>query len=384
MMPPPLDGVRVVEFGEFAAGPFCTLVLADWGADVVKIEPPSGDRLRRWPPFVNDADGTAIAANFAALNRNKRSVALDLRTPEGVLTARRLCAAAAVVVENHRPATMARLGLAYEDIAPDGGSLIYCSISGYGQTGPYARRGAFDVAIQAISGVMSVTGDPDRPPAKCGVAVADFTAGLYAAAAVNAALVQVDRTGVGGYLDCSMLSCVLGISTIQTSQYWGTGEVPGRLGSRHPQNAPYQAFRATDGYVVVAAGAQDLWERLCDLLGVNELVSDERFISQAERVRYQTDLEELLQPILEQRPVASWLETFEANGIPASPVLDYGQVLTDPHVLGSGLLVDVGLPAGGTTRGVANPVRMTGYEFETYRPPPRLGEHQREVLADWC
>ncbi len=379
----PLEGVRVVEFGEFAAGPACSLILADWGADVVKIESPNGDRLRRWPPFVEDADGTLLGANFVALNRNKRSVVLDLRSKEGVLSARRLCSAAAVVVENHRPGAMARLGLAYSDVSPVPGPLVYCSISGYGQTGRYAQRGAFDVAIQAISGVMSVTGEPDKGPAKCGVAVADFTAGLYAASAINAALLRVERTGVGGYIDCSMLSCILGISTIQTSEYWAGGAPPGRLGSRHPQNAPYQAFLAADGYMVVAAGAQDLYERLCDLLAVPELKSDPRFTDQARRVEHQLELEKLLEPLLRKRSIAQWLEAFETNGIPASPVYDYEEVLHDAHVLESGLLVDVGLAAGGSAHGVGNPVRLTGYEFEAYRPPPRLGEHGAEVIAEW-
>jgi crotonobetainyl-CoA:carnitine CoA-transferase CaiB-like acyl-CoA transferase len=379
----PLDGVRVVEFGEFAAGPFCGMMLADWGADVVKVEPPAGDRLRNWPPFLDDDDGSRLSANFVALNRNKRSIALDLRDPGSVEIANSLCLAADVVVENYRPGVMERLGLDYAALSGQKRSLVYCSISGYGQTGPYATRGAFDIAIQAISGVMSVTGDLDGPPAKCGVAVADFLAGAYGAAATLAALNSAKQTGIGTQVDCSMLSCMLSVATIQTSEYWGSGTPPVRMGSRHPQNAPYQAFQGSDGYFVVAAGTEGLWEDLCDLIAMPELKADDRFGTQADRVRNQLELEAILAPTFASRPAARWIEMLSAADIPCSPLYDYGQVLADPHVAQSGLLTEVTLPAGATANALASAVKMSGFDFTDLRPPARLGQHRDEVLGEW-
>jgi succinate---hydroxymethylglutarate CoA-transferase len=385
-LPPPLAGVRVLEFGEFAAGPFCGLLLADWGADVVKIESPGGDRLRNWPPFLTDADGSRISANFVALNRNKRSVALDLKSAAGQASAAELCAAADVVVENHRPGVLERRGLGYDTLSAVNPRLVYCSVSGYGQSGPYANRGAFDVAIQAVSGLMSVTGEAGGPPAKAGVAVADFLAGSYAASSVLAGLRGAERSGTGTYIDCSMLSCMLSIATIQLSEYWGLGTPPVRLGTRHPQNAPYQAFRGRDidDYFVVAAGTQDQWERLCDLLGLAELTRDARYLTQSLRVAHQTELEATLAPVFATRTGAEWIALLDSTGIPCSPVYDYGQVLADPHVQQSGLITEVTLAAGGSAPALANPVHMTGYTVDAAAPPPPLGAHNDEVYADWC
>jgi succinate--hydroxymethylglutarate CoA-transferase len=383
-LPRPLAGVRVVEFGEFAAGPFCSLLLADWGADVVKIESLDGDRLRKWPPFVADDDGTQWSANFLSLNRNKRSVALDLRSAEGKARAQRLCAAAHVVVENFRPGAMNRLGLGFGELSRDHADLVYCSVSGYGQTGPYATRGAFDIAIQAISGLMSVTGEANGEPAKSGVAVADFMSGVFGALGIMVALRRAEETGVGAHVDCSMLACMLSVATIQTSEFWGTGVPPGRLGSAHPQNAPYQAFRSSDGHFVVAAGTQALWESLCDFLGLLELTKDDRFLDQVARSTNQAALKVILEQRFVADTTAGWIENLSRIGIPCSPVYDYGQVLADPHVVQSGLIGDLELAGGGTTQRIGNPVNLTDYAFEAFRPPPRLGEHEQDVERDWA
>ena len=382
----PLAGVRVLEFGEFAAGPFCGLLLADWGADVVKVESPGGDRLRNWPPFLTDADGGRMSANFVALNRNKRSVVLDLKSAEGNAAALDLCAAADVVVENHRPGVLARRGLGYDALSAINRRLVYCSVSGYGQTGPYADRGAFDVAIQAVSGLMSVTGEAGGPPAKAGIAVADFLAGSYAATSVLAALRGAERSGLGAHIDCSMLACMLSIATIQVSEYWGVGVPPVRLGTRHPQNAPYQAFRGRDpsDYFVVAAGTQEQWERLCELLELPELTSDSRYLTQSLRVKHQGELEATLAPVFATRTSVEWMSRLDAAGIPCSPVYDYAQVLADPHVEQSGLITEVPLAGGGSAKGLGNPVRMTGYTFDIVAPPPLLGAHNRDVYNEWC
>ncbi|MDT4923907.1 MAG: succinate---hydroxymethylglutarate CoA-transferase [Pseudonocardiales bacterium] len=381
--PRPLEGVRVVEFGEFAAGPFCALLLADWGADVVKVESLNGDRLRQWPPYVDD-DGTRWSANFLSLNRNKRSVALDLRSSEGNAHARRLCAAAHVVVENFRPGAMQRLGLGYAELAAEHKDLVFCSVSGYGQSGPYSSRGAFDIAIQAISGLMSVTGDSLGDPAKCGVAVADFMAGVFGALGIMVALRRAEQSGEGAHVDCSMLSCMLSVATIQTSEFWGTGVPPGRLGSAHPQNAPYQAFASADGHFVIAAGTQPLWETLCATLGRSELVADPRFLDQALRATHQVALKELLESNLAEKTSAEWIDILAPQGIPCSPVYDYGQVLSDPHVTASGLIDEMRLSSGKLVKRIGNPVNLSGYSFDAFRPPPALGEHNDDVERDWA
>ncbi len=245
----PLAGVRVIEFCSVAAGPFCGMLLADMGADVLKIEPPSGDALRTWPP-INDG----FSENFASINRNKRSAVLDLKLPEHAEAARRLCADADVVIENNRPGVMDRLGLGYERLSGANPKLVYCSISAFGQSGPRAAEGGFDLTIQAAAGVMSVTGESDDVPVKCGVPLSDFASGLYGAFSIASALLAARGTGAGAWLDIPMFGCTLAISALQTSEYFGTGQSPKKLGSAHPRNAPYQAFRAADGYFVDRRG----------------------------------------------------------------------------------------------------------------------------------
>ena len=263
----PLDGVRVIEFCNVAAGPFCGMLLADLGADVIKVEhPDGGDTMRAWPPITE-----GYSENFASLNRNKRSVTLDLKQPEARQQARGLVLDADVLIENNRPGVMSRLGLGYEALQRDKPSLVYCSISAFGQEGPRSGEGGFDLTIQAMSGIMSVTGEPDGAPVKCGVPVSDFCAGLYAAYAIAAVLMRVRNGGAGEYIDVSMLGASLGIAALQTSEYFGTGRDPKKLGSAHPRNAPYQAFKAKDGYFAMAAGNDGLWRATCEALGRGDL-----------------------------------------------------------------------------------------------------------------
>src|SRR5512141_911819 len=270
-MEKPLAGVRVVEFCSTAAGPFCAMLLADMGAEVIKVEPPEGDALRQWPPIT---DG--YSENFASLNRNKKSVALDLKDPGCAEIARRLILDCDVVVENNRPGVMDRLGLGYARLAKLKPSLVYCSISAYGQSGPRATEGGFDLAIQAASGVMSVTGEPEGAPVKCGVPIADFTSGLYGAYAIAAALANVRAGASGVHIDVPMFGCTLAVAALQTSEYFGTGRNPRKLGSAHPRNAPYQAFRSQDGYFAIAAGNQNLWLKVVEVVGMPELAGDAR------------------------------------------------------------------------------------------------------------
>jgi crotonobetainyl-CoA:carnitine CoA-transferase CaiB-like acyl-CoA transferase len=373
----PLAAVRVVEFCQVAAGPFCGMLLADMGADVIKVESPDGDGLRQWPPITG-----GYSENFASLNRNKRSVVLDLKRPEGQAAARALALSADVLVENFRPGTLAKLGLGYEALAQAKPAIVYCSISAYGQSGPRAQEGGFDLTVQAIGGVMSVTGERGGAPVKCGVPISDFGAGLYAAFAIVSALRKVDREGVGDHIDVSMLGATLGMAALQTSEYFGTGRDPVKLGSAHPRNAPYQAFRAQDGYFAMAAGNDRLWRAVCKGMGRSDLADDPRFASTSSRARNQEALRGLLEADFVREPVDHWLGLFGEIGVPCTPINSYSQVLADPQVAHMGWVKPVSLPGGAQTRTFASPVGMTRDTFGVYRNPPSLGEHTSEVLAE--
>jgi crotonobetainyl-CoA:carnitine CoA-transferase CaiB-like acyl-CoA transferase len=373
----PLSDIRVVEFCQVAAGPFCGMLLADMGADVIKVESPDGDGLRQWPPITG-----GYSENFASLNRNKRSVVLDLKRPEELAAARKLALSADALVENFRPGTLAKLGLGYEALAREKPAIVYCSISAYGQSGPRAQEGGFDLTVQAIGGVMSVTGEHGGAPVKCGVPISDFGAGLYAAFAIVSALRKVDREGVGDHIDVSMLGATLGMAALQTSEYFGTGRDPVKLGSAHPRNAPYQAFRAEDGYFAMAAGNDRLWRAVCKGMRRTDLADDPRFASTSLRARNQEALRELLEADFVRQPVGHWLGLFGEIGVPCTPINSYSQVLADPQVAHMGWVKPVGLPGGAQTRTFASPIRMTHEDFCVYRNPPALGAHTAEVLAE--
>lgn len=381
--PGPLAGLKVLEVAQFAAGPFPALLLADFGADVVKIEPPGGDGFRHWPPQVAAGDGEPYGINFAVLNRNKRSVVLDLKQSADRGRFLSLCAKADVLVENSRPGAMERLGLGFADVRGVQPAIVYCSVSGYGQTGPYARRGAFDVAVQAVSGCMSVTGEEEGPPAKCGVPVADFLAGVYAAFGIMVALQEARRTGRAKHVDCPMLGCLMQAASLQFGELWGTGSPPKRLGSRHPRNAPYRAFEASDKPFVIAAGNDALWHKVCEVAGRPQLKQDPRFANVAQRAQNEPALAALLQPVFRQRKAEEWLSLFEVSGVPCAPVYDFAEVCEDAHVKATGILCPIELPGGGATLSIGNPLAMTDYTFQVSRNPPRLGEHDEEVFEDW-
>ncbi len=372
----PLQGVRVAEFCSTAAGPFCAMLLADMGAEVVKVEPPEGDALRLWPPI---SDG--FSENFASLNRSKKSVVLDLKDRASAEIARRLVLDCDVVVENNRPGVMDRLGLGYAELSKVKPSLVYCSISAYGQTGPRATEGGFDLTIQAAAGVMSVTGEPDGAPVKCGVPIADFASGLYGAYAIAAALAAV-RTGAAGvHIDVPMFGCTLAIAALQTSEYFGTGSNPRKLGSAHPRNAPYQAFRASDGYFAIAAGNQNLWLKVVAVVERPELADDARFASTRERAANQAALKEILEERFTRESVEHWLRLFAAAGVPHSRINDYGSALADPQVAHMGWIQGLDLPNGVRTRTFGSPLRLNGAAPAIDSRPPALGEHTEEIRA---
>ena len=381
----PLAGVRAVELGQIAAGPFTGSLLADLGADVVKVErPDGGDGMRGWPPLSTAVGGEApYSENFASLNRNKRSVALDLKDPADVERLLRLAGVADVLVENYRPGVLARLGAGYDAVSARNPRIVYCSISGYGQTGPYARKGAFDITVQGMSGLMSVTGEPGGGPVKCGVPVGDFCAGLYAAYTIAANLMRARETGRGAHIDCSMLGSLVGVAALQTSEYFGTGEAPRPFGSAHPRNAPYQAFRASDAHFVIAAGNDRLFAQVCAAVGQPGLAEDPRFASQPLRAEHQAALAAILGAKFAERTAAEWIEEMDARGVPCAPINDYPRVFEDPQVAHLGLVHPLALPNGVETRTVGFPVAMSGYAFEIRRPPPALGAHTAEVLQEW-
>lgn len=381
----PLAGLRVLEFAQIAAGPFAGSLLADLGADVVKIErPDGGDGMREWPPLHAGEEGTdPFSGNFSSLNRNKRSVALDIKNKADVERLYTLVENADIFVENFRPGALIRAGLGYQQLHGRNPRLVYCSMTGYGQTGPYAQKGAFDVTVQAISGVMSVTGEPDGPPVKCGVPVGDFVTGLYAAFTILAATIRARQTGQGAHIDCSILGSLLGISALQTSEYFGTGNPPRRLGSAHPRNAPYAGFEAADKPFTIAAGNDKLWRDTCAILGRPNLPDDPRFATQSLRAKNQDDLAAILQPIFRTRTAAEWIAEFDARGIPCAPINNFAEILSDPHVREMGWVRSMTMPNGSTAETVGFPIGISGFKFEITRTPPQLGEHSEEVFDEW-
>lgn len=373
----PLDGVRVVEFCNVAAGPFCGMLLADMGADVVKVEPESGDMLRQWPPI---RDG--FSENFASLNRNKRSIALDLKDPASRDVAIRLISVSDVVIENNRPGVMARLGLGYEVFEKACPGLIYCSLSAFGQAGPRAGEGGFDLTVQAISGIMSVTGETDGEPVKCGVPVSDFSTGLYAAFSIAALVARVRGGGRGGHIDVSMLGASLAIAALQTSEYFGSGRDPERRGAAHPRNAPYQAFQAADGRFVLAAGNDKLWRGVCLAIGRADLAEEPRFRTTTDRARNQAELAAIMNAVFAHQPLAALLTQFEAAGVPCAPINSYSAALADPQVEFMGWLQDLELPGGRSTRTFGPSVRIDGVGAPIRRGPPGLDDDRDAILQE--
>ncbi len=383
MTPLPLTGVKVLEFGHVASGPFAGMLLADLGADVVKVESPDGDQMRDWPPLAGSELGGRFSHNFAALNRNKRSVVSDFRNQEELASVRALCASADVIVENFRPGVLDRFGLGFDEISHGHKGVVYCSISGYGHSSPYSERGAYDVVIQAMSGLMSVTGPIGGEAVKCGVPVADFIAGLYAAFTIVSMRPGVIETGESVHIDCPMLDCLIATSALQTSEFWGTGIEPRALGTAHPRNAPYQMFHGSDKPFVLAAGTDRLWRRVCSVVGQECLADDPRFLLQDSRVKNQVELASILQSRFSQQSASHWVNELDRRGVPCGPLNTFGEMLADPHVKETGLVRDFHMPIGGSVPAVVFPARVSGMRSRLDREAPLLGENTEEVLKEW-
>jgi formyl-CoA transferase len=370
----PLDGVRVIELCQVMAGPFCGQVLGDMGADVVKVEPPgTGDQTRV---------GMGEHA-FRAVNRNKRSVTLDLKRPEDVATLHRLAAGADVVTENFRPGVATRLGADYETLRAVNPRLVYASISGFGQTGPYAQRPGFDLIAQGAAGVMSVTGEPGGNPVKAGVPVSDLSAGLFCAIGILSALHSRARTGEGQWVDTSLWEGALALGIWETAELWLTGEAPRPLGSAHRLTAPYQALRTRDGHITVGGNNDKLWRRLCATIGREDLPGDPRFATNADRMANRPELAAELERALAARTTADWVDALLDAGVPAGPILDYAQVAADPHTRAREMVVELEHPEAGTVRALGIPVKLSATPGTIRRPAPLLGQHNDEVLREW-
>ncbi|HWO71292.1 MAG TPA: CoA transferase [Actinomycetota bacterium] len=373
----PLAGVRVLDLSRVLAGPLCTMILGDLGADVVKVERPGeGDDTRSWgPPFVGPD-----AAYFLALNRNKRSVVLDLGSEEGLAAARRLARGADVLVENFRPGLVRRWGLDHETLARDNPGLVSCSLTAFGEEGELARRPGYDIVVQALSGLMSVTGERGGRPVKVGVALLDVIAGLYAAVGILAALRERERTGRGRRVTVSLFDASVAALVNQAANVLLGGLVPGPMGTEHPNIVPYQAFEAADRPFVLAAGNDRLFERTCEAIGHPELARDPRFATNEARVRHREELVPILAEVFRSRPAADWLQALAARSVPAALIRRIDEVFDSAE--GRAMVEVVRDPARGELRLVASPIALDGARLPLRRPPPLLGEHTEEVLGE--
>jgi formyl-CoA transferase/CoA:oxalate CoA-transferase len=372
----PLDDLTVVDLSRALAGPYCTMMLADLGARVIKVETPQGgDDTRGWgPPFLGGE-----SAYFLSINRNKESLTLNLKAPRGVDLLWRLVARADVLVENFRPGTMDRLGLGYATVHDRAPRVVYCSISGFGQTGPYRERPAYDLIVQGMGGIMGITGEPESPPTRVGVAVADICAVMFAAYGFLAALRVRERTGQGQWVDTALLDGQVAWMTYMAANYFATGEDPPRFGSAHLNLVPYQPFPTRDGFVHVAVGSEGLWQKFCEALEI-PIARDPRFATNADRVAHRQELLSVLIPVFARRTTAEWVARLLAGGVPAGPIYRVSEVMTDPQVAHREMVVDLDHPRAGRIRVNGVPVKLSETPGAVRTPPPVLGEHSDQIL----
>ena len=375
-----LDGIRVLELGNYMAGPYAGTLLADMGADVVKVESPAGgDYSRRLGPF---PAGSPDGAGFLRLDRNKRSLALDLKSEAGRGAFRRLVGTADVIIENLRTGTLDELGIGYDALAATHPRLIYCSITGFGRTGPYRDRAGLDLILQAESGLMSVTGEPGRPPVKVGVPAVDLASALYGAFAIATALIARERTGHGQLIDLSLLESGVSLAIWESGVYLTTGEVPGPLGSAHRVSAPYQAFRTADGYVAIGATSPPIWTAFCRAAGLQRLERDPRWETTTKRRERAAELASIIEAVTVARTTDDWMGVLSDAGVPCGRINDLGTVFADPHLAARGLFVDLPHPVLGSVRAIGSPLHLSDTPPVMRRAAPLLGEHTREVLTE--
>jgi crotonobetainyl-CoA:carnitine CoA-transferase CaiB-like acyl-CoA transferase len=376
----PLTGVRVLDVSQVMAGPFCSMLLGDMGADVIKIEPPgSGDQTRRAMGFKLKGDDSL---GFINMNRNKRSLALNLKSEAGRKVFYRLVETADILVENYRPGVAARLGIGYETLNKINPRLVYASISGFGQTGPWAQRPGFDLIAQAMGGIMSVSGHPGQAPTKASVPVADIGCAMFALYAILAAYIGATKTGEGQHIDASLFEAAIAFAIWDISDFWGTGRVPVPLGTANRMSAPYQAVRASDGYFVMGANSGRLWKGLCELIGREDLLADLRYKTIADRLANRASLIEDLEKTFATKPAEEWIELLLSVGIPAGPILNYEEVLGSQHARERGVVMEIEHPVEGMVRSIGFPVKLSKTKQQVRLPPPLLGEHTEAILAE--
>ena len=391
----PLAGIRVLDLTRILSGPFSTMLMADLGADIIKVEQPvTGDPARGNGPFIKRVGGKItpeegqaddnFSTYFMSINRGKRSIAIDLGKPAGRGLLLRLVEHADVLIENFRPGTMTKWGLDYDSLKARNPRLVAASISGFGQTGPYAHRPALDVIVQGMGGMLSITGEPGRGPVRPGASIGDITAALFATVAIQSALLERERSGLGQYIDVSMLDCQVAIMENAFARYFSLGQIPQRIGTRHPSSTPFQAFETSDGHVVVAimGGSTEQWPLFCAAIDHPELMDDERYNSGWARTQRYDELIPIIEEAMSQRTTAEWVEALSEMGIPVGPVQDIAQVATDPQIAHREMFVELDHPSLGPTKFTGNPIKLSRTPGAPSRVPPQLGEHSADILAE--
>ena len=373
----PLKGIQVLDLTRILAGPYATMILRDLGAEVIKIEQPgTGDEARDFGPFKND-----FSLYFMSVNRGKKSVTLNLKSPRGKELFLELVKGSDILVENFRPGTMEKLGLDYESLKEHHPSLLYAACSGFGQTGPYAMRGAYDMIIQGMGGIISITGEPDRPPVRVGTSIGDITSALFTAIGILSALRHRDQTGEGQLIDVGMLDCQVAILENAMVRYFSTGDIPRPLGRRHPAITPFEVFESADGYVVIAIGNNELWRKFCEHVNRSELIDDDRFHTNALRTENHEALFPILAEIMCRRTTDAWVDALEAIGVPCGPVNTVDKVANDPQVLARDMIAEVEHDITGTVQVPGIPIKLSETPGQIDAPAPNLGEHTSEVLT---
>lgn len=384
----PLSGIRILDLSRILAGPTCTQQLGDLGADVIKVERPgAGDDTRKWgPPYVTDANGqdSTESAYYLCANRNKRSIEVNMASPTGQTLIKRLLKECDILVENYKVGGLKKYGLAYEDLKDEFPGLIYCSITGFGQDGPYAKRGGYDYLAQGMGGIMSITGEPDGLPSKVGVAIADVMCGMYATTAILAALRHKERTGQGQQIDACLLDTQVSWLVNQATNYLVSGKSPRRQGNEHPNIVPYRTFEVSDGHIILAVGNDGQFRKWCDFAGVADLADDDRFATNRARVENRDALHAIMEPILKDRSMADWLGGLEEIHVPCGPVNTIEQVFNDPQVQHRGMRIEMDHPLAGDGKVplVANPIKYSETPVQYRYAPPTLGQHTDEILRE--
>jgi CoA:oxalate CoA-transferase len=374
----PLENVKVLDLTRVLAGPYASMMMADFGAEIIKIESPkTGDDSRAFGPFVGKE-----SAYFMSLNRGKRSMTMNLKSPKAQELFKKMVKKVDVVLENYRPGTMEKFGLGYEEIKKINPNIIYTACSGFGHTGPYSKKPAYDVIVQGMGGIMSITGQENGEPTRVGASVGDLTAGLFAVIGTLTALYNREKTGVGQKVDVAMLDCQVAILENAISRYLVNGVAPGPIGNRHPSITPFEAFKAKDGYVIIAVGNDRLWKKFCDLINRPELIEDERFVSNAKRTENQKQLKAILDTIFPDKTVDEWLEAIDGAGIPCGPINTVDRVMKDPQVLARDMIVEVDHPVAGKFKMPGLPIKLSETPGAVESPAPLLGQHTEELLHE--